>query len=81
MKECKYCKKEINRDSKVCPYCSKDQRMGNNPMWLIPIGIVIFLIMWCILSSHAPLSIREKVCAIGLRSGYPYCYYYTWEKD
>lgn len=81
MKKCKYCQKEIDKKAKVCPHCSRDQRITNNPLWLIPIGIILTIILWCVLSSHAPLSIREKLCSVGLRHGYPYCYYYSWEKE
>lgn len=81
MKKCKYCKSEMANEAKVCPTCRKDQRVTNNPLWLIPIGLVICFIVFLVFSSKAPLKVREFFCGIGLRSGYPYCYYYSWEKD
>ncbi len=81
VKKCKYCQSEIDINAKVCPNCSRDQRMGNNPIWLIPIAVVITIILYCILSSNAPLKVRKVVCSIGIRSGYPYCYYYEWEDE
>ncbi len=37
-KQCKYCKKEIAADAKICPYCRKKQ--GGKKKWMI-IGIII----------------------------------------
>ena len=80
-KLCKYCNSKIGQNVKVCPNCARDQRITNNPLWLIPIGIVIALILYGVLSPNAPLKVRKVVCGIGLRSGWPYCYYYEWEED
>ena len=74
-KKCKYCKSDIDVKATVCPKCSKDQRSGNNPLWLIPIILIIGFFSYCILSPNAPLKAREIVCGLSLRSGFPYCYY------
>ncbi len=79
-KECKYCKSIINRDAKVCPNCRRDQRIGNNPLWLIPIFIIIAIGLYFYLSPSAPLKVREVVCGLGLRDDFRYCSYFVWEK-
>ena len=80
MKKCKYCQSEINDKATVCPNCRRDLRMGNNPLWLIPIFIIIGVGLYFYLSPNAPLSVRETVCGLGLRSDRRYCSYYIWEK-
>lgn len=52
MVKCKHCKKMIDEDAKVCPYCQKKQGMGCG-VW-----IVGFLIVGCILfyMSGTPIS-------------------------
>lgn len=80
MKKCKYCLTEINKKAKVCPNCKRDLRWGNNPLWLIPIIIILVIGVYFYLSPNAPLKVRETICGLGLRSGYPYCYKYIWEE-
>lgn len=79
-KICKYCKSEIDVEAKVCPVCKRDLRFGNNPIWLIPIFILIVIGLYFYLSPNAPLKVREVVCGLGLRDDTRYCSYFIWEK-
>ena len=80
LKQCKYCKKEIDEEATVCPNCRRNQSISNNPVWLIPIFIIIGLFFYCLLSPNAPDSAREIFCSLGIRKGYPYCYKIDTEK-
>ena len=80
-KVCKYCKSNIDNEAVVCPKCRRDQRIGNNPLWLIPIVILIVIGIYFFLSPSAPLRFRKGICGLGLRHGYPYCYYYILEEE
>ncbi len=79
-KTCKYCMSKINKNAKVCPNCKRDLRFGNNPIWLIPIIIMLVIGLYCFLSPNAPLDVREFVCGIGLRHDTRYCSYFIWER-
>ena len=74
IKLCKYCRSEIDFEATVCPVCRKAQSNANNPIWLVPIFVIIGLFLYCLLSPNAPETAREIFCATGLRKGYPYCY-------
>lgn len=80
MKKCRYCQSKIDTNAVVCPICKRDQRLGNNPLWLIPIITIIVISLYFIFSPNAPFKVRETVCGLGIRSGCPYCCYYPWEK-
>lgn len=79
-KICKYCQSTINKEAKVCPNCKRDLRIGNNPILLIPIIILIVVGLYFYLSPNAPLKVREVVCSLGLRDDTRYCSYFIWEK-
>ena len=74
MVKCKYCQSDISEKAKVCPVCRRNLNPANNPLWLIPIIFLICLFTYFILSPNAPVKVREAVCGLGIREGYPYCY-------
>lgn len=44
MKECKYCKSEINKDALVCPFCRKEQKVSSSIMRVIIAVLLIIAI-------------------------------------
>ena len=80
VKKCKYCKSQIEADAKVCPYCARDLRWGNNPIFLIPIIAIIVVFLYFFLSPNAPLEVKKVVCGLGWRDDTRYCSYFIWEE-
>ena len=80
MKKCKYCQSDIDINAKVCPVCKRSQSIANNPLWLIPITIILLFFGWCLFSNNAPQEAKEIFCSFGIRHG-EYCEISTGEYE
>lgn len=79
-KKCKYCQSDIDINAKVCPICKRSQSVANNPLWLIPIIIILLFFGWCLFSNNAPQEAKEIFCSFGIRHG-EYCQIPTGEYE